>query len=282
MAKSFNSVICTLAGGVAGNAAYNFIVGAVSAVSAAFSAHSAAVKNMPPFIYIPLAVLVFLGVTIGAHLVAYFFFNPTKDTVSTSLEAAPTQSAPPTINELTTADETKYSEQIEELKGHMKELEREANQYSWLRQIADYEQAEIRSAVTIRPESFLYTDLEGGAPYIIFNFYVHNCSVFTIRIDDDDVSGFVKCVTAPIGKRMEIYSNRARNCLHGSGNYLSVRVWLLKDDIALMKNSTNIYFRFDQLKVIVKGSNKFPQVTPQRVEIDWVINGDGKAQPFRN
>ena len=104
--------------------------------------------------------------------------------------------------------------------------------------------------------------------------------MFAVTLDDS-VGGSIKCITVPIGKKLEIFSNDIKNRPHGSDGYLVVRLWLFKDDVDIIKNASNAYFRFDQLLITVKGGDAYPQVVPQRIKIDWVIDLQGRAHPFR-
>ena len=154
---------------------------------------------------------------------------------------------------------------------------------NWLHQIAEYEASAIHRAVSISTGGLLHKGMGGSAPYINFNFWVRNCSVFPIALES--VDGYVKCVTAPIGKRLEVDNTQSTftdECPHNSSRSLVIRVWLLQDDIAIIKNTTNIYFKFDELKIKIKGGKRCPDILVQRLDIDWVMDINGNATPWRN
>lgn len=156
---------------------------------------------------------------------------------------------------------------------------------AWLDQIAKTEMVSVDKTVTISSGGLLRKDFNGSAPYINFNFYVHNCSVFAISLDS--VDGFIKCVTAPIGKRLEVVDDQrstivSNECPHGSTRSLVIRVWLLQDDLKLMAACSDLYFKFDELRIKVKGGKNWPDVISQRVTIDWVMDTNGNAKPWRS
>jgi len=73
---------------------------------------------------------------------------------------------------------------------------------TWLHTIAEAETESLQRVVSISSQGMLPKDFGGTAPYINFNFMIHNCSVFPITLDF--VDGYVKCITAPLGKRTEV------------------------------------------------------------------------------
>lgn len=157
--------------------------------------------------------------------------------------------------------------------------------WGWLHQIAEIEKEAIAKTVTISSGGMLRKGFDGSAPYINFNFWLHNCSVFPVSLDS--VDGFIKCVTVPIGKRLEVVDDQrstivSNECPHGSTRSLVIRVWLLQDDLKIIEGHSDLYFKFDELNIKVKGGKQWPDITSKKVAIDWVMDINGNAKPWRS
>lgn len=176
-------------------------------------------------------------------------------------------------------------ESLAQSRAELVAVRKQIDDAAWLDLIARTEKVAIDKTVGISSAGLLRKDFNGSAPYINFNFYIHNCSVFPISLDS--VDGFVKCVTAPIGKRLEVIDDQrstivSNECPHGSTRSLVVRVWLLQDDLKIMAACSDLYFKFDELRIKVKGGKNWPDITSQKVAIDWVMDTNGNAKPWRS
>ena len=125
-------------------------------------------------------------------------------------------------------------------------------------------------------------DLTSPVGEVRFSFYVLNCSVYPINIDDSR-EGNVQFVTTDLLEPMRIESN-VKELPHAGTQFFTVRQRISKGEFELIRDaSDDLYFRFDKVVVMVKGVKDFPDVVPKRLYLnEWIVTKKGELRKFHN
>ncbi|MFL6208190.1 MAG: hypothetical protein ACJ74W_05030 [Pyrinomonadaceae bacterium] len=146
----------------------------------------------------------------------------------------------------------------------------------WLHNIAEYEKDGIQYSVKITLCTMRAEELNSDVPYINFKFHILNCSVYPITIEES-IEGYIQFISTRLGGHMRMVDNKIKDCLHGNTGFFVIRQWLSKEEVTLIRNAPDDrYFRFDNLKVTVKGGKDFTQVIPRQLEITCMVEKTGR------
>jgi hypothetical protein len=266
MWKSIRVIAGVILAGVLGNAAYAFVVGAVSMMGGWYTAHSASLSGVPPYIFIPLGVLVFLGVAIGASLIRSLLFHPKEET-----EQPEGEISVKTANDEADGQPTKsMNDLIREAARNLDEVPCGAG---WLHAIAENDRTQIQNAVQVRGIG-LRNLMDDGIPRLEFVFSVYNKSVLQISIDNS-IDGYIRFNHQEKLRKnnLEMKENHAVDCPPRRSATFTLEQTLLDSEVRYITSQTDDrLFWFDQLVIMIKGGSFSPDVVPQRLKIDGYVS----------
>jgi hypothetical protein len=152
----------------------------------------------------------------------------------------------------------------------------------WLHLVAEYEKQHINQALMIVDCTLLYKDLDGDAPYVNFNFQILNLSVFSICVGKS-IDGWIEYSGRRLGGNLRRTDTNG-SFPHRTASWIVVTQWLSKEDVAMMRNSSEqCAFTFQHLEVTIGGAiDKFPsdkEVVTRPFAIKSSLMRDGKPAP---
>lgn len=145
-------------------------------------------------------------------------------------------------------------------------------QESWLAAIAEQDRLELHTAVHVTGCTVREL-LEGDNPYVVFEFFIRNGSVFAVTVDPS-IKGFISLNS----RRLlgEITASRLpHNLEHKYGDYFHIRQELSAQDIAEIKildkaSAGQGVYDFGHLHIGIKGNSPTLETLPDRLQFKRV------------